>query len=81
MGSSEITPLYFSLCSQESPEFKSENVEIIKAFYKVGEAAWNKGIWVIDIGGDRERIFSKYPKNGITIKKFIMEQNQVKQNF
>ena len=57
VGSNEITPLYFSLYSQESPEFISENVEIIKAFDKVGEALRNKGIWVIDRGGDRDILY------------------------
>ena len=37
IGSDEITPLYYSLYSQRSPDFESENREIIKAFNQVGK--------------------------------------------
>jgi hypothetical protein len=57
VDSNEITPLYYSLYSQKSPDFESENVEIIKAFNQVSKALQNKGIWVIDRGGDRDYLY------------------------
>ena len=57
VDSNEITPLYCSLYSQESPDFISENEEIIKAMDKVGKAVQNRGIWVIDRGGDRDALY------------------------
>jgi hypothetical protein len=57
VDSNEITPLYCSLYSQASPDFISENVEIIKAMDKVGKAVQNRGIWVIDRGGDRDVLY------------------------
>ncbi len=57
VDSNEITPLYMSLYSQNSPDFISENVEILKAIDQVGTAVQNRGIWVIDRGGDRDALF------------------------
>jgi hypothetical protein len=57
VGSNEITPLHMSLYSQNSPDFISENHEILAAIDQVGEAVQNRGIWVIDRGADRDAIF------------------------
>lgn len=57
IDSNEITPLYYSLYSQKSPDFESENTEIIKAFNQVSKALHNKGIWIIDRGGDRDSLY------------------------
>jgi hypothetical protein len=57
VGSNEITPLHISLYSQNSPDFTSENDEILAAVDQVGEAVQNRGIWVIDRGADRDAIF------------------------
>ena len=57
VGSNEITPLHMSLYSQNSPDFISENDEILTAIDQVGEAVQNRGIWVIDRGADRDAIF------------------------
>jgi hypothetical protein len=62
-GSNEITPLYYSLYSQKSPDFESENREIIKAFDQVGKAVQNRGIWVIDRGADRDDLYEALLKN------------------
>jgi hypothetical protein len=56
-GEKEITPLYHELYSQSSPDFISENREILKAIERVGEDIKGRGIWVIDRGGDRGRLF------------------------
>ena len=57
VGSNEITPLHMSLYSQDSPDFTSENDEILAAIDQVGEAVQNRGIWIIDRGADRDAIF------------------------
>ena len=63
IDSNEITPLYYSLYSQKSPDFESENREIIKAFNQVGKAVQNRGIWVIDRGADRDDLYESLLKN------------------
>jgi len=68
VDSNEITPMYYSLYSQKSPDFDSENVEIIKVFNQVSKAVQNKGIWVIDRGGDRDALYEsllRYKRNFI----------------
>jgi len=54
----DIVPLYMALFSQNSPDFISENEEILKAVDQVSNAVNNKGIWVIDRGGDRDILFN-----------------------
>jgi hypothetical protein len=63
VGSNEIIPLYHSLYSQASPDFVSENEEIIKAMDMVGKASQNKGIWVIDRGADRDTLYESLLEN------------------
>ena len=63
VGSTEITPLYYSLYSQASPDFSSENEQILQAIDQVGTAVQNRGIWVIDRGGDREALYGPLLKN------------------
>jgi hypothetical protein len=62
-GSNEITPLYHALYSQASPDFVSENEEIIKAIDQVSKAVHNRGIWIIDRGGDRDALYEALLKN------------------
>lgn len=57
VGSNEVIPLHMSLYSQDSPDYTSENDEIIAAIDQVGNAVQNRGIWVIDRGADRDAIF------------------------
>jgi len=68
-GEKEITPLYHELYSQSSPNFISENREIVRAIEKVGRGISGRGIWVIDRGGDRGRLFSYLLDNE---KRFIV---------
>jgi hypothetical protein len=63
VGSDEITPLYLSLYSQASPDFSGENNEILKAIDQVGTAVQNRGIWVIDRGGDRDALYKPLLNN------------------
>jgi hypothetical protein len=63
VGSTEITPLHYSLYSQASPDFTSENDQILQAMDQVGVAVQNRGIWVIDRGGDRDALYEPLLKN------------------
>lgn len=63
LGSNELTPLYSSLYSQESPGFISENEEINGAIGFVSKETGNQGVWVIDRGGDRDKIYEPLIKN------------------
>ena len=71
VDSNEITPMYYSLYSQKSPDFDSENVEIIKVFNQVGKAVQNRGIWVIDRGSDRDTLYESLLRNK---RNFIIRQ-------
>lgn len=53
LDSKQVLPLYHELYSQKAPEFISENKQILSAIDRVSEATNNRGIWVIDRGGDR----------------------------
>jgi len=68
-GEKEITPLYHELYSQNSPDFVSENKEILKAVEKVSKHVKDRGIWAIDRGGDRGRLFKYLLENN---KRFIV---------
>ena len=68
-GGKEITPVYHELYSQDSPDFKSENREIEKAIETVSSQVQGKGIWVIDRGGDRRKLFDFFLNNK---KRFIV---------
>ena len=51
-----LMPLYQKLYSAEAPVFESENIEILKAMCAVSEHTCKRGIWVVDRGGDREKL-------------------------
>jgi hypothetical protein len=56
----DLTPLYGELYSQEAGDFKSENRQILDAVDRVMEGIGPKGIWAIDRGGDRSRLFKGF---------------------
>lgn len=56
-GSRKIVPLYKSLYSCESPEFDSENNEILRPMDLINEECKGRGIWVGDRGFDRKNLF------------------------
>jgi len=58
-GSSEIVPLVHRLYSQEAGDFVSENHELLDAMGRVYEATEGRGIYVIDRGGDRRRLYQE----------------------
>jgi hypothetical protein len=55
-GEALITPLYQKLYSQEAPEFVSENAEVLGAIEAVARHVGDKGVYVIDRGGDRRTV-------------------------
>ena len=61
-GGKEITPLYHDLYSQKAPDFISENRQIFNAVDTVAQHLQDegKGVWVIDRGGDRKKIFDHF---------------------
>lgn len=56
--SSEIVPLVHRLYSQDAPDFVSENHELLDAMKRVYSATEGRGIFVIDRGGDRRRLYN-----------------------
>jgi hypothetical protein len=56
-GGKEITPLYHELYSQQAPDCTSENRELFKAVDGVSKHIEGRGIWVVDRGGDRKKVF------------------------
>lgn len=57
VNSQHLIPVYHGLYSQKAPEFESENDEILDAIDHTSRFTGNRGIWVIDRGGDRDRLF------------------------
>lgn len=53
----ERVPLYGELYSQEAQDFVSENRQIFKAMDTVVAGVGQRGIWVIDRGGDRRQVY------------------------
>jgi len=54
-----ITPLIHRLYSSGAPGFVSENEEIVRAVRDVSREVGDRGIYVIDRGGDRRKLY--YP--------------------
>lgn len=57
-----ITPLIHRLYSQNAPGYVSENEEILRAVRDVSGVVGGRGIYVIDRGGDREKLFYPFLK-------------------
>ena len=71
LGENDILPLYQELYSQNAPDFKSENTQIIKAIDMVTKYLPDKGIWVIDRGGDRGVLYDHLLKRN-NKKRFVI---------
>jgi hypothetical protein len=59
-GGQEIVPLVNHLWSQDAPGFRSENAEIRRWVKAVARATRRRGIWVVDRGGDRRRLYEAF---------------------
>jgi Transposase DDE domain len=62
--SHEITPLYQQLFSMQTPEFVSENQELLSALDRLREHTQGRGIWAIDRGGDRRALLQPLLERG-----------------
>jgi hypothetical protein len=71
LGENEVLPLYQELYSQDAPDFNSENTQIIKAIDMVADHSENRGIWIIDRGGDRDVLYNHLLKRSIK-KRFVV---------
>jgi hypothetical protein len=56
----DLIPLYGELYSQQADHFRSENRQILDAMDRVMAGIGLKGIWAIDRGGDRSRLFKGF---------------------
>ena len=59
-GEQRIVPLYQALHSADAPGFESENAEILRAVDTVRAATKQRGIWVMDRGGDRHKLIRPF---------------------
>ena len=66
-----IVPLHSALYSQRAPDFVSENAELKAAMAVVSEACEQRGVWVIDRGGDRGELYADLLAAG---RSFIVRQ-------
>ena len=53
----KIVPLWNSLYSSQAPSFAGENDEISCTIHSIHQASDGRGIFVMDGGGDRDRLF------------------------
>lgn len=53
----KVTPLYHHLYSHVAPSFESENTEILKCVKQINRHTEGRGIWVVDRGGDRRKLY------------------------
>lgn len=67
-----IVPLYGELYAQKAEGFVSENEQILKAIHAVSAAVDKKGIFAIDIGGDRRKIIIPLIDKGL---RFVIRQS------
>jgi hypothetical protein len=71
IGGTEVVPLLQGLWSQEAPDFKSENDEILGLVRRVWRSTERRGIWVMDRGGDRRELFKELVPGGY---RFVFRQ-------
>jgi len=71
-GKKQMIPVWGEVFSQESPDFISENDEILRAVRRISEATEHRGVWVMDRGGDRGRLFDELLADGGGRHRFII---------
>ncbi len=67
----KVIPLYLEAYSQEAREFRSENHQLFKVIDTVGAHMGKKGIYAIDRGGDRGKLYDKFLEKGKE-KRFVI---------
>jgi hypothetical protein len=71
----KVIPLYLEAYSQEAKGFLSENDQLFRVIDTVGAAIGNKGIYAIDRGGDRGKLYEKFLEKGKE-KRFVIRLTQ-----
>ena len=71
----KVIPLYLEAYSQAAKDFTSENVQLFKVIDTVGAYMGNKGIYAIDRGGDRGKLYDKFLEKGKE-KRFVIRLTQ-----
>jgi hypothetical protein len=71
----KVIPLYLETYSQEAKDFKSENDQLFKVIDTVGAFIGNKGIYAIDRGGDRGKLYERFLDKGQE-KRFVIRLAQ-----
>jgi len=61
----KVTPLYHHLYSQVAPGFVSENEEILGAVDMISHHTQGRGIWVMDRGADRGKLYGPLLDRGL----------------
>jgi len=56
----KVIPLYLEAYSHEAADFKSENDQLFKVIDAVSVHIGNRGIYAIDRGGDRGKLYDKF---------------------
>jgi hypothetical protein len=64
VDSPEIVPLVHELHSHKAHDFVSENHQVLEAVSRVRQATGGQGIFVIDRGGDRRRLYRELVGTG-----------------
>ncbi len=72
-----VIPLYLEAYSQESKDFKSENDQLFKVIDTVGTHIGAKGIYAIDRGGDRGKLYDKFLEKDQE-KRFVIRLTQMR---
>ena len=71
LDSHRVVPLYQALYSAEAPDFVSENHQILRGIDLIRRYAGNRGIYVMDRGGDRMELLEPFLDRGM---RFIVRQ-------
>lgn len=67
----KVIPLYLEAYSQAAEGFKSENDQLFKVIDSVSSHVGAKGIYAIDRGGDRGKLYEKFLEKG-KAKRFVI---------
>jgi hypothetical protein len=71
----KVIPLYLEAYSQEAKDFRSENDQLFKVIDTVAAHLGDKGIYAIDRGGDRGKLYDKFLEKGRE-KRFVIRLAQ-----
>lgn len=71
LDSHRVVPLYQALYSADAPDFVSENHQILRGIDQVRRYAKDRGIYVMDRGGDRIELLEPFLDRGM---RFIVRQ-------